>query len=76
MEKQSSAAFVMLKDGIAVRIIAPRVDDGFATQVLPLTGDKSEAELGSEVHLWVNSCFLRFDSSGDQELSNRRKSCR
>jgi hypothetical protein len=75
IEKQSSA-FMMLKDGIAVRIIAPRINDGFATQVLPLTGSKSEAELGSQIHLWVNSCYLRFDSSRDQELFNRGKSCR
>jgi hypothetical protein len=77
IEKQSSTtAFAMLKDGTAVRLIAPRVDDGFATQVLPLTGEWSKDKLGSEVHLWVNSCFLRFESSGDQELFNRGKSCR
>jgi hypothetical protein len=77
MDKQSSAtSFVMLEDGAAVRIIAPRVNDGFATQVLPLTGHMSEAKLGGEVHVWVSSCFLRFGSAADQELLNRGKVCR
>jgi hypothetical protein len=77
MEKQSSTTgFVLLEDGAAVRIIAPRVNDGFATQVLPLTGDKSEAKLGGEIHLWVSSCFLRLASAVDQELLNRGKVCR
>jgi hypothetical protein len=74
INKQSN--FVMLKDGAAVRIIAPRVDDGFATQVLPLTGEFSEAKLGGEIHVWVSSCFLRFTSAPDQELLNRGKVCR
>lgn len=77
MDKQSSATgFVMLEDGAAVRIIAPRVNDGFATQVLPLTGHMSEAKFGGEVHVWVSSCFLRFTSAADQELLNRGKVCR
>jgi hypothetical protein len=77
MNKQSSTtSFVMLEDGAAVRIIAPRVNDGFATQVLPLTGHMSETNLGGEVHVWVNSCFLRFTSAADQELLNRGKVCR
>jgi hypothetical protein len=76
-DKQSSAPnFVMLEDGAAVRIIAPRVNDGLATQVLPLTGRMSEAKLGGEVHLWVDSCFLKFENATDQELLNRGKVCR
>jgi hypothetical protein len=73
-EQSSTTDFVLLEDGAAVRIIAPRVDDGFATQVLPLTGHMSEAEGG--VHLWVSSCFLRFGSAVDQELLNRGTVCR
>jgi hypothetical protein len=77
MDKQSSStSFVMLEDGAAVRIISPRVNDGFATQVLPLTGHVSEAKFGGEIHLWVSSCFLRFTSAADQELLNRGKVCR
>jgi len=77
MDKQSSATnFVMLEDGAAVRIIAPRVNNGFATQVLPLTGRMSEAKLGGELHVWVSTCFLRFTSAADQELLNRGKVCR
>lgn len=75
MHKQA-ASFVMLKDGTAVRIIAPQVDDGFATQVLPLTGDISKAELGGEMHLWVNSCFLRFARAANQRLFHQGKTCR
>jgi hypothetical protein len=79
IDKQLSkgTGFVLLEDGAAVRIIAPRVDDGFATQVLPLTGHMSVTKLGGEIHLWVASCFLRFGSVADQELLNRGKAaCR
>jgi hypothetical protein len=77
INKQSSTtSFVMLEDGAAVRIIAPAVSDGFATQVLPLTGHISEAKFGGKVHVWVSSCFLRFASAADQELLNRGKVCR
>jgi hypothetical protein len=73
---EKGLGFVMLEDGAAVRIIAPHVDDGFATQVSPLTGHWSGAKFEGEVHLWVNSCFLRFTSVADQELLNRGKDCR
>ena len=78
MDKQFSTgtSFLMLEEGAAVRIIAPRVDDGFATQVSPLTGHLSEAKLGGEIHVLVSSCFLRFTSAADQELFNRGKTCR
>jgi hypothetical protein len=78
MDKQGSegVGFVLLENGAAVRIIAPRVNDGFATQVLPLTGHMSEAKCGGEIHVWVSSCFLRFGSAADQELLNRGKVCR
>jgi hypothetical protein len=77
IEKQpSTGGFVLLQEGTAVRIIAPRVGDGFATQVLPLTGRKSEAQWGGEIHLWVSSCFLKFTSAADQELFDRGKTCR
>jgi hypothetical protein len=79
MDKQGreGTGFVLLEDGAAVRIIAPRVGDGFATQVLPLTGHMSATKLGNEVHVWVDSCFLRFGSAADQELLSRDKAaCR
>src|ERR1700739_1421437 len=79
MDKQSSeeTGFVLLEDGAAVRVIAPRVEDGFATQVLPLTGHMSVTKLGGEIHVWVDSCFLRFGSAADQELLSRGKAaCR
>jgi len=78
MDKQFSTgtSFLMLEEGAAVRIIAPRVDDGFATLVSPLTGHLSEAKLGGEIHVLVSSCFLRFTSAADQELFNRGKTCR
>ena len=74
--QSSTTSFVLLEDGAAVRIIAPGVNDGFATQVLPLTGHMSEAKFGGKVHVWVSSCFLRFASAPDQELLNRGKVCR
>jgi hypothetical protein len=76
IEKQSSALIVMLKHGDAVRIIAPGVNDGFATQVLPLTGEFSESKPGGGVHVWVSLCFLTFTSAADQELLRRGKQCR
>jgi hypothetical protein len=67
----------LLEDGTKVRIIAPSVNNGFASQVLPLTGHWAEPNGdGDVVHLWVNDCFLRLADSSDQAaLWNRHATC-
>ena len=75
MDKQSSeeTGFVLPEDGAAVALSSLRGEEGFATQVLPLTGHMSVTKLGGEIHVWVDSCFLRFGSAADQELLSRGK---
>lgn len=66
--------FAMLKEGTEVRIIAPNVNGGFASQVLPVTGKwGAQTNGGRQVHLWINSCFLRLgDDDNQQSLLGRR----
>ncbi len=67
---------VLLKGGTAVRINALMVNNGFASRVLPLTGDWAAYNMdGREVRLWVNSCFLRLTDTDYQKLLESARSC-
>lgn len=69
--------FVLVEDGTKVRIVAPDINNGGWTQVLPLTGHLAGANGdGNVVHLWINDCFLRFaDRSEQAALWQHQASC-
>lgn len=75
-DTDSDNFFVLLEGRTAVRIIAPRVNDGFASQVLPLTGKWASHNSEREIHLWIDSCFLKFTNRDDQTAFDGRHECR